>query len=141
MANPAPTAIGKLTMPPTMAAANPLIDNRKSSDGFDETTSDTKAMPATPATTDPPTHDTIDSCRAETPRSDETSRSVATARMASPVDVYLKKTYTAAASASTRPITPSRSHDTFTPATLKAAVRGKMARWLLTMRSLAPNIC
>src|SRR3954462_2439865 len=141
MAKPAPTAMGKLTRPPTMAAAKPLMESRNSSDGFDDTTSEASAMPATPATMEPPTHDTIDSWRADTPSSDDTSRSVATARMARPVEGDLKKTYTPAARARTSPMPPSRSQEMLTPATLNAAVRGKMARWLLTMRSLAPNHC
>ena len=93
-AEAAATAIGKLTMPPTMAAAKPLIDSRNSRPGLDEITTDARAMPATAATIEPLTHDTTESWRADTPSSEATSRSVATARMARPVAVKRKKAHT-----------------------------------------------
>src|SRR5258705_403302 len=59
---------------------------RRAMNWFDGT-----AMPATPATMEPDTHDTTDGGRADTPSSDDTSRSGAEARIARPVAVKRKK--------------------------------------------------
>src|SRR5436309_1700318 len=136
MANPAATAIGIDTMPPTMAAAKPLMLNRSSRLGFDDTTTDASAMPAMPATIEPPTQDTTARRREETPNRDATSWLVADARTANPVAVYRKKMNAAPARPSVRPMTPSRSQLMLTPNNAKAGDLEKMACWLGTVRSL-----
>ena len=78
-------------MPPTIAAAKPLIVKSNSRFGLDVTTSDASAMPPIPAVMDPPTQETMASLRDDTPRRLATSGSVAAARMASPVAVNRKK--------------------------------------------------
>ena len=91
MAKPAKAAMGKLTSPPTMAAAKPLIERRVSRFGFDDTTSEASAMPAMPAAIEPPTQETTARRFEDTPSKLATSGSVAEARMARPVDVKRKK--------------------------------------------------
>src|SRR5881227_330710 len=141
MAKPAPTAIGIDTMPPTIAAAKPLMLIRNNRSGLDDTTTDARAIPAIPAIIDPPTHDTTASRLDDTPNSEATSRLVADARTARPVAVYLKNTKAAAASPRVRPMTPKRSQLMLTPNKAKAGALEKMACWFATVRSLAPKNC
>src|SRR5581483_8581262 len=125
MAKPAPTAIGIDTIPPTMAAANPLMLSSSNRLGLDDTTTDASAMPAMPAIIEPPTHETTARRRDDTPSSEATSWLVADARTASPVAVYRKKTKAAPAIPSVRPITPKRSQLMFTPNNENAGAREK----------------
>ncbi len=77
-------------MPPTIAAAKPLMVRRRRRFGSEETTTEASAIPATPATIEPDTHETTASVRADTPSRAATSGSVAEARMARPVRVARK---------------------------------------------------